>query len=80
MDDVYLIWSNEHRGWWGHGERGYVKRVREAGHYSRERALTICSNAWGTAGHIGVISELPVRLADVWQFTTMHAYWPADVL
>jgi hypothetical protein len=25
-DDTYLIWSHEHRLWWGRGMRGYVER------------------------------------------------------
>ena len=67
-DDTYLVWSNEHRRWWGPGERGYVQRVGEAGRYSRDRALAICRNALGTAGHMGIFAELPVRLRDVEDF------------
>lgn len=65
MNDRYLIWSNEHRGWWRSGEHGYSRDLAEAGHYSRDRALQICRKATMTAAHIGMISELPVRLADV---------------
>jgi hypothetical protein len=68
-DEVYLIWSNEHRRWWGPGERGYVGRVSEAGRYKRDHALAICQRALGTAGHMGIFAELPVRLRDVEDFT-----------
>jgi hypothetical protein len=80
MNDDYLIWSIEHDGWWGPGESGYVKRVSEAGRYSRDRALAICANAWGTAAHIGTLAELPVRLDDVAAFLARNDLWPANVL
>lgn len=64
----YLIWSNEHRAWWGPGECGYVPRVSQAGRYSREAALRICANALGTALHMGMPAELPVRSEDVADF------------
>lgn len=65
---TYLIWSNEHRGWWGIGERGYDRHLAKAGRYSRERAIEICRQAIPTAMHIGMISEIPVRLEDVHAF------------
>jgi len=67
-DDWYLVWSNEHRRWWGPGQRGYVERVSEAGRYTRASALLICQRALGTAGHMGIFAELPVRLRDVEDF------------
>lgn len=68
MTDNYLVWSNEHHRWWGHGHCGYVLKVSEAGRYSREAALSICRQALGTAGHIGMLAELPVREDDVLEF------------
>jgi hypothetical protein len=65
MSDEYLIWSNEHRGWWKAGECGYGAGLLDAGHYSRERALQICRTAVPTAAHIGMISEIPVRVSDM---------------
>jgi hypothetical protein len=65
---VYLIWSNEHRGWWGPDERGYVRRLGDAGRYSRADALRICRNALGSATGVGMFAELPVRLEDVGEF------------
>jgi hypothetical protein len=67
-DEPYLIWSNEHRRWWGPGERGYVFAVSKAGRYRRDHAIQICRNALGTAGHLGLLAELPVRLRDVQDF------------
>lgn len=68
MDDLYLIWSNEHRAWWGPGERGYVRSLAAAGRYSRPHALSICTRAVPGAVALGMFAELPVRLADVEQF------------
>lgn len=65
MDDLYLVWSNEHDGWWKPGERGYSTGLRGAGHYPREHAIRICKHALPTAGHIRRIAEIPVRLADL---------------
>lgn len=67
-EDVYLIWSNEHRAWWGPGSHGYVPGLSGAGRYSREQTLAICQRALGTAVHIGMLAELPVRLDDVLAF------------
>lgn len=66
--DDYLVWSNEHHGWWGPGSCGYTKNLYEAGHYTRAQALKICRAAIPTAMHIGMISEIPIRLADVEAF------------
>lgn len=65
---TYLIWSNEHRGWWGPGSSGYVKSVSAAGRYQREEALAICRQALGTAGYMGMLAEIPVREEDVRAF------------
>lgn len=42
---VCLIWSNEHRAWWGPMEHGYVREVRLAGRYPLSRAVTLVTNA-----------------------------------
>ena len=62
----YLIWSNEHMAWWAPGRHGYVRRLSEAGRYTRGAALDICANAilGGTADRLGLLPELPVREAD----------------
>jgi hypothetical protein len=72
MDD-YLIWSAEHEAWWGPERCGYVRSISKAGVYSHAEALDICSNAIpGTSTQLGMLPELPVRMADVW--TMVKAY------
>lgn len=66
--DRYMVWSNEHRAWWKANETGYSQGMREAGRYTREHALEICRKAIPTSMHIGLISEIPVREADVVEF------------
>lgn len=78
-EPTYLIWSNEHRGWWGPGECGYDRHLSRAGRYSRERAIAICRQAIPTAMYIGMISEIPVRLEDVQAFL-LGAFVPEGVL
>lgn len=64
----YLIWSNEHRSWWGHARRGYSKGIKDAGRYSREQAIDICRSDIPQASHVGLIAEVPVREADLFEF------------
>lgn len=45
LGQTWLIWSNEHRAWWGPGSRGYEVVLSKAGRYSRERAAEICAGA-----------------------------------
>lgn len=71
-DDIYLIWSNEHRAWWRAEEGGYTPRLSEAGRYTRRDALRICTDAAPRAGLIGALSELPVLAADV---VVMHRWY-----
>lgn len=67
-ETVYLVWSNEHRRWWGPGRRGYVNELSRAGRYNYRQAIEICRDALGTAAHMGMLAELPVRLDDVHAF------------
>lgn len=67
-EDQYLVWSNEHRGWWGPGRCGYTPGISNAGRYTREQAIEICQDAIPTAMHVGTISEIPVRAVDVTDF------------
>ncbi len=41
----YFIWSFEHRAWWKADWRGYSTNFDEAGKYTQEEALKICSQA-----------------------------------
>ena len=61
----YLIWSNEHRAWWGPGRAGYAFRVADAGRYSYSEALCICTEAMPGRRDTEPLNEIPVLLADV---------------
>ena len=67
-DDQYLVWSNEHRAWWKAGRCGYAQGLRDAGRYTREQAIEICRDAIPSAMHVGAVSEIPVRAADITDF------------
>lgn len=41
----WLVWSNEHRGWWKPGGWGYTTSTAQAGRFTEEQAQVICSNA-----------------------------------
>lgn len=68
----YLIWSNEHLGWWGRNEHGYTMDIKYAGRYSRERAIQICKKAlYGR--HRGLpYPELAIAERDALDSTTME--------
>lgn len=63
--EKYLIWSNEHRAWWGCARRGYVRRSAEAGHYTRKEAISISCDALPGRRSGGPFNEIPVRLSDI---------------
>ena len=79
--EVYLIWSHEHGRWWGPARRGYVRKVSQAGRYSRVEALNICAKAIpGTAQRMRAYPELPVRLSDIELLSAFHeTRYPAMV-
>ena len=73
VSEAYLIWSHEHGAWWGPGRNGYVLQLCQAGRYSRQAAMEICTRAMpGTSTRIGALPELPVRLADVEALTAAY--------
>lgn len=41
----WLVWSNEHRAYWGPGHSGYVEKRSEAGRYTYEEAVKIVYGA-----------------------------------
>jgi len=43
----YLVWSNEHKAWWGPEHRGYTRIIANAGRYDRDEALTIAGKRGG---------------------------------
>lgn len=65
MSDTYLVWSNEHRAWWGPFGWGYVKDVELAGRYTRAEALEICTSALDGRNKSEPLPEIPVREEDV---------------
>lgn len=65
----YVVWSNEHKAWWGPNNRGYANRLGNAGHYTRDEALKICGDARGGWCWEGAPPEMPMRLADA-----LHCY------
>jgi hypothetical protein len=61
---AYLIWSNEHRAWWGPNNAGYTVDINRAGRYSRDAAIDTCAKARdGFTAH-DVPTEIPVREDD----------------
>ena len=60
----YLVWSNEHRAWWGPNNCGYSTSLAFAGRYTRSDALAIAKgarNGWSPEGNP---DEIAVPLAD----------------
>lgn len=45
MTERYLIWSNEHRGWWKPGGWGYTTLTQRAGFYGEAEATAIVRQA-----------------------------------
>ena len=54
LSGKWLIWSNEHRGWWRPGHQGYTENRNEAGRYAFEEACTIVegANKYLSAGEV----------------------------
>lgn len=45
--EPYLVWSNEHRAWWGPNHCGYTRHIDRAGRYERSEALRIAGTRDG---------------------------------
>jgi hypothetical protein len=71
-DVTYVVWSNEHKCWWGPNRAGYCSRLDDAGRYTRDEALKICVNARGGRQFNSNPSEVPLPLDDAERF------WPDD--
>lgn len=41
----WLIWSNEHNGWWGNNRSGYTQNIDHAGRYTSKEAIQIVMDA-----------------------------------
>jgi len=59
----FLIWSEEHGGWWKPGRSGYTRSMEEAGRYSEDDAILI---VWLANRYLplGQINE--VLVGDCW--------------
>lgn len=44
-ETLYVIWSFEHRAWWGVNHCGYVENFADAGRYSAIEAGAIVTNS-----------------------------------
>lgn len=40
---LWLVWSNEHKAWWGPRRHGYYVDIAAAGRYSYDDAVDICN-------------------------------------
>lgn len=60
----YVIWSNEHRGWWKPGACGYTPHLAHAGIYSRSTAILTAQQARGGWRQPEPPNEIPVLLID----------------
>lgn len=65
MNESYVIWSNEHKAWWGPGRAGYVARIADAGLYTRRNALDICFTAMAGRRGKEPLREIPVCVDDL---------------
>lgn len=75
--DQYLLWSNEHGGWWKGAGVGYTRNITEAGRYPRHRAISVMKNAvFGSKG--GVPNEIAIREVDAIAGDLLTVPAPAD--
>lgn len=58
MSDSWVVWSEEHGGWWMPDALGYTRYLRDAGRYSEEQAKLIehTANRYLPAGVINEIA------------------------
>lgn len=45
MEELWLIWSEEHRAWWAPNHKGYVQERKQAGKYTYDDACDIVKGA-----------------------------------
>lgn len=69
LDNIWLVWSNEHMAWWRPSSAGYTSDIEQAGHYRLEEAIR-CSNSRSPGRHP---SEIPVRLDVALKIRSMSA-------
>lgn len=76
--EAYLVWSNEHRSWWGPNRCGYFISIDKAGRYTREEAINI-SFARGGWERNRNPDEIAVRESDAYAMTDRAALSPPRV-
>lgn len=54
---TYLLWSNEHGGWWKAGGWGYTLDHRDAARYGRAQAVSVVYEAGAYGPYLGVPNE-----------------------
>lgn len=67
---AYLVWSNEHRAWWGADQRGYTRVIERAGRYARDEAYAIAAKRGGGWQAESIPYEIALPEADAiaqWQ-------------
>lgn len=77
MNDIYLIWSNQHQNWRSRN-KGSTARVENASHYSRDEAIRICFHAIHACRMPGApLSDIPVREEDAAEMiANFRAHYP----
>jgi len=56
----YMIWSFEHRQWWGPGHCGYTPDMEKAGRYTAEEAGAIVTDSV-LLEEVAILSEVAAR-------------------
>jgi hypothetical protein len=64
VTEAYVVWSNEHRAWWGPNHCGYTTHLARAGRYTRDDALSIAKSARNGWSPEGNPDEIALPLAD----------------
>lgn len=79
-DRDYVIWSNEHRAFWGPNWCGYVELFADAGLYTREQADKILEQSWCPGSYCCHNGTLPheVALHIIGQSATGMPHYPDD--
>ena len=60
----YLIWSHEHRQWWGPGHCGYTASIERAGRYTKNEAADIVLDHYPPGEEVAVPETMA---ADFWE-------------
>ena len=72
--EKYLVWSNEHKAWWGPDHCGYTPDVTYAGRYTQDEAIKICNGANYTWGNNSNPDELPIAESAALKLSRVRIY------